>query len=133
MFEYHAWVTIQHSAGDESDAELRAAHRKVEQELEALSGGTGLVDLRWVNGMSQLHLSGFLNRRSGEGQDVIDVFCQVGRVAHGSYGVFYMLDDEDPSGKNNEFQVLVMRRGDVTQQPDRFLSPCIPAIEDEEE
>jgi hypothetical protein len=133
MFEYHAWVTIQHSAGDESDAELRAAYRKVEQELEALHGGTGLVDLRWVNGMSQLHLSGFLNRRAGEGQDVIDAFFRLGLVARGSYGIFYMLDDEDPSGKNNEFQVLVMRRGDITQQPDHFLSPCIPVIEDEEE
>jgi hypothetical protein len=130
MFEYHAWITIQHSAGDEDDADLRAAHARVEKELESLRGGTSLVDLRWVNGMSQLHISGFLNHRSGEGQSVIDAFHRVGQVAPGSYGVLYMLDDEDPSGKNNEFQVLVMRRGHVTQQSDAFLSPCIPVIED---
>lgn len=133
MFEYHAWVTVQHSAGDEDDADLKAAHARVEEELEPLQGGTSLVNLRWVNGMTQLHLSGLLNHRSGEGQNVIDTFYRVGQVAQGSYGVLYMLDDEDPSGKNNEFQVLVMRRGRVAQQADHFLSPCIPMIEDEEE
>lgn len=130
MFEYHAWITVQHSAGDEDDADLAAAHARVEKELESLCGGTGLVDLRWVNGMSQLHISGFLNHRSGEGQGVIDTFHRVGQVAPGSYGVLYMLDDEDPNGKNNEFQVLVMRRGQVTQASDAFLSPCVPLIED---
>jgi hypothetical protein len=130
MFEYHAWITVQHSAGDEDDADLRAAHARVEKELESLHGGTSLVNLRWVNGMSQLHISGLLNHRSGEGQSVIDTFHRVGQVAPGSYGVLYMLDDEDPNGKNNEFQVLVMRRGQVTQTSDAFLSPCIPLIED---
>jgi hypothetical protein len=133
MFEYHAWVTVQYSAGDEEDTDLKAAHDQVAVELERLRGGTSLVNLRWVNGMSQLHISGFINHRSGEGQEVIDSFHRVGEVAPGSYGALYMFDDEDPGGKRNEFQVLVMRRGRVTQEADRFLSPCIPMIEDEDE
>ncbi|MCO5996263.1 Imm7 family immunity protein [Actinoallomurus rhizosphaericola] len=130
MFEYHGWITIQSSAGDEDLADLEAAHARVEKQLELLRGGTSLVDLRWVNGMSQLHISGLLNRRAGEGQSVIDAFNRVGEVAPGSYGLLYILDDEDPAGNGNEFQVLVMRRGQVSQQSDPFLSPCVPVIED---
>jgi len=133
MFEYHAWITIQHSAGDEDDADLNAAYLRAEEELLPLQGDPSLVNLRWINGMAQLHLSGFLNHRSGEGQNVIDAFYRIGAVAQGSYGVLYMLDDEDQGGKNNEFQVLVMRRGQVTQEEDHFFSPYIPLIEDEEE
>lgn len=132
MFEYHAWVTVQSSAGDEEEADLQRAHDRTAAELGRLAGGTSLVNLRWVNGMSQLHISGFLNHRSGEGQEVIDTFRRVGEVAQGSYGVLYMRDDEDLDGRRNEFQILVMRRGRVTSESDHWLSPCVPVIEDED-
>ncbi|MCO5968955.1 Imm7 family immunity protein [Actinoallomurus soli] len=72
-------------------------------------------------------------RTLGEGQAVIDTFRRVGEVAPGSYGVLYLRDDEDPTGKANESQVLVMRHGLVSQQSDSFLSPCVPMIEDPED
>jgi hypothetical protein len=34
----------------------------------------------------------------------------------------------EPPGPN-AFRVRVVARGTVTEQPDPFLSPCIPAIE----
>ena len=63
---------------------------------------------------------------------MVDLFAGVGQDAPGSYGLLYIRDDEDPNGRVNEFQVLVMRRGKVTVHPDAFLSPCIPIIEDED-
>ncbi len=132
MFEYHGWVTVQASAGDEETAERAAAVARVTERLSSLKGGSGLADLRWVNGMAQVHLGGFLNHRAGEGQTVVDLFAGVGQDAPGSYGLLYIRDDEDPNGRVNEFQVLVMRRGKVTVHPDAFLSPCIPIIEDED-
>lgn len=132
MFEYHAWVTVQSSPGDETDGELKDAFDAAEREVAVLRDGTTEVSLRWVNGMGHLHLSGFLNHRSGEGQQVIDVFERVGRAAPGSYGILYVRDDEDPAGRQNEFQVTVMRRGATFAVRDGLLSPCIPLIEDDE-
>jgi Immunity protein 7 len=130
MFEYHAWITVHGSPGDEEDEELKAAVDAVERELQPLQAGTTEINLRWVNGTAQLHMSGFLNHRLGEGQQVIGTFRRVGKVAPGSYGVFYIRDDEDSDGRENEFQVIVMRRGTTFVAVDGFLSPCIPVIED---
>ena len=74
-----------------------------------------------VNGMAQLHISGFINHRGSEGQPVIDTFERVGEIAPGSYGLMYFRDDEDPGGRFNEFQVIVMRRGKTFTAADSFL------------
>ncbi|MBH0777000.1 Imm7 family immunity protein [Nocardia bovistercoris] len=131
MFEYHGWVTVQHSASDESDAQLEGAYRAAEDIVRSLMSGRGLADIRIVNGVAQVHLAGFLNRRGCEGEEVIDSFCGIGTVAPGSYGMMYIRDDEDRSGLGNEFQVLVMRQGVTAVVRDTHLSPCIPMIEDD--
>jgi hypothetical protein len=130
MFEYHAWLTIHSSPGDEAEEDLQAAVSAAERELQPVQGGTTDISLRWVNGMAQLHMSGFLNHRSSEGQQVIEVFERIGQIAPGSYGVLFARDDEDPDGHQNEFQILVMRRGSILAVPDRLLSPYIPIVED---
>jgi hypothetical protein len=131
MFEYHAWITVHSSPGDEDESDLNTAFDAVERETQPLQGGTTEINLRWVNGMAQLHMSGLLNHRSGEGQQVIETFERIAKAAPGSYGVLYIRDDEDPNGRNNEFQAIIMRRGTTVAAIDNFLSPCIPAIEDE--
>ncbi|GAM51078.1 hypothetical protein NS07_v2contig00200-0009 [Nocardia seriolae] len=130
MFEYHGWVTVQSSAGDEEESARDRAHQAAEQELRNLSSAPGLADIRTVNGMSFVHISGFSNRRAGSGDLAIDTFRNIGKVAPGSYGLLYFRDDEDRGGRNNEFQVLAMRRGEVVEQHDTLLSLCIPVIED---
>lgn len=130
MFQYHGWITVQSSAGDEETADLRAAAERAAEAIAPLEGGSGLLDLRWVNGMAQIHLAGFVNHRAGEGQQAIDVYRRIGEVAPGSYGLLHVLDDEDPAGRQNEFQVFAMRRGKITVLPDAALSPAIPVIED---
>jgi hypothetical protein len=131
MFEYHAWITIHSSPGEEEDDAAKGAFDAAVREVSPLQGGTTEVNLRWVNGTAQLHMSGFLNHRSGEGQEAIDTFERVAKAAPGSYGILYIRDDEDLTGRENEFQVLVMRRGTTFAAADSFLSPCVPVIEDE--
>ena len=46
--------------------------------------------------------------------------------------MFYMHDDEDRTGMENEFQVFVIARGKIRREKDPFLSPFIPAVEDAE-
>ncbi|XRQ03334.1 Imm7 family immunity protein [Actinomadura welshii] len=129
MFEYHGWVSVQDSPSDVDEKELRAATELIRPRIEQLAETLGFAALNWVNGMPQVNVSGLLNRRSGGGDDVIDLFRFIGKVAPGSYGVLYMHDDEGAHA--NEFRVLVLRRGAVSEQADPFLSPVVPTIEDE--
>ncbi|MET9491317.1 Imm7 family immunity protein [Nocardia sp. NPDC006630] len=132
MFEYHGWVTVQSSAGDENDSESEAALTAAAAVLQGLQSAPGLADIRTVNGVNQIHIAGCSNHKGSQGDQVIEVFAEIGRVAPGSYGILYVRDDEDSSGRENEFQVTVMRRGAVSSWRDELLSPCIPVIEDDE-
>ncbi|MFC3832095.1 Imm7 family immunity protein [Deinococcus rufus] len=68
--------------------------------------------------------------------------CRTGRIystccpgsvvrLRASFGLLYWRDDEGdvPAGENN-FQVIVMTRGQLTTRLDPFLSPTIPGTED---
>ncbi|CAM3799742.1 Imm7 family immunity protein [Smaragdicoccus niigatensis] len=132
MFEYHGWMTIRASAGDEKPAETATATALAEVELAQLRSGSGFVDLRTVNGSPQVHFGGLFNHGGGREGVVLSTFRRLGEVARGSYGLLYVRDDEDSSGRDNEFRVLIMRRGQVIEAKDSYLSPCIPLVEDED-
>jgi hypothetical protein len=128
MFEFHGWATLRDSAGTEDlHDDPSAATIAAVRELVAQAGGHNRVaDLRGANGDWHLWIAGFHNHRQPA---ITDLFEQVAALAPGSYGLLHIHDDEDP-GKDNDWIVWVMRRGRVTQEPDRFLSPHIGAVED---
>ncbi|RZQ62130.1 Imm7 family immunity protein [Amycolatopsis suaedae] len=127
MYEYHGWVTIQVSADEsEPDGLLDRAVERVGRLVREFAA-PGLVDLRWANGVPVLHLGGVLKRPSTLGPELIRLFARVGELAPGSYGLLYVLDDED-FGHDNEFRVYRMARGQVTERADPFLTPVVPTI-----
>ncbi len=82
-----------------------------------------------MNGSAQLWAAGCKNHAADVAQDILNVYSYVARVAPGSYGLLYTWDDEDPEFEN-EFLVYVLARTAVTERPDPFLSPFVPAVED---
>jgi hypothetical protein len=93
----------------------------------------GFVDFRWENGVPMLHVGGMPNHFGRQGQEVIDLFKYVARVAPGSYGLLLTYDDEDPDPRRRgAFRVLRLARGEVSEHADPFLSPVAPTIEDSE-
>ncbi|MFE6222781.1 MULTISPECIES: Imm7 family immunity protein [unclassified Streptomyces] len=128
MFEYHGWITIRETpTGDDDDARLRRIVDGLRLRI-AETAHPYLLDLRWMNGEPFLHVGGNANHRSA---DVPDLFAHVAAVAPGSYGLLHIRDDEDP-GHENELRVLRLARGRVTHHTEPLLSPCIPALEDED-
>ncbi|MEV4556360.1 Imm7 family immunity protein [Kitasatospora sp. NPDC049285] len=131
MFEYHGWITLRMSAGgsDEDDEWddliLPETAARVEERIRALDS-PDLLQLRRMNGELFLHLGGFRNHADPE---IPALFREVGRLAPGSFGVLYIHDDEHPV-HSNEFRVLRLVRGEVTEHRDALLSPCIPVLED---
>lgn len=132
MFEYHGWITIRQSPGEEDDEGALPASllSDIDALITSLREGTGLAHLQVVNGDTQIHLGGHTNHRGSQGDEVIETFGRIASMTPGSYGLLYVWDSEDPDGRRNEFRAFVMRRGRVTRQADTFLSPCVPTIED---
>ena len=133
MFEYHGWLVIRAAPyeTETEDADEQAAVDFVRRlvDAEVRSGAPGLRDLRYVNGQAQFHFGGFRNRRTADFDDVLTAVVELARYAPGTFGLVHYHDDEDPV-RDNEYRVLVIRRGEVTEQDDPFLSPVIPAVED---
>ncbi|MEV7520125.1 Imm7 family immunity protein [Streptomyces sp. NPDC091371] len=128
MFEYHGWITIRESPGDDDEARLAAIVEELGQRVEQLAPRY-LLDLRWMNGTPSVHLGGHTNH-SHSASDVLDFFAHVGAVAPGSYGLLHIRDDEDERGHENDFRVIRLARGQVSDHIEPLLSPCIPALED---
>lgn len=129
MYEYHGWATVRQSPGDEEER-VNILVEELRVYLTQRYWGTGLLDLAVVNGQYLLTFAGATNHRPTAFHDPVEWLQHVGQVAPGSYGVLYVWDDEDGEGLRNAFQVYVLVRGKVRQHEDRFLSPCIPVIED---
>ncbi|MET9959937.1 Imm7 family immunity protein [Streptomyces sp. NPDC006326] len=127
MFEYHGWITVRETAGEDED-DVRLRHVVDELQLRiAQMASPYLLDLRWMNGEPFIHLGGHSNHRSSP--DVVGLFEHVATVAPGSYGLLHVRDDEDPA-HGNDMRVLRLARGTVTQHTEALLSPCIPTLED---
>ncbi|MFI6150721.1 Imm7 family immunity protein [Streptomyces sp. NPDC051109] len=127
MFEYHGWITLRDTAGeDEDDVRLRQVVDQLRLRIAQMASPY-LLDLRWMNGEPFIHLGGHSNHRSSP--DVFALFEHVAKVAPGSYGLLHVRDDEDPAHEN-EIRVLRLARGALTQHTETLLSPCIPTLED---
>lgn len=133
MYEYHGWITLRESFLNEDDTEenIDEIVSDVNDKIYSLDCGNGLLDLRAVNGEYHLSVSGLLNHKSQQAEELFSLFEFIAENAVGSYGLLYVRDDEDENGEDNKFQVYVMARGKIEEKKDRFLSPFTPTVEDE--
>ncbi len=86
-----------------------------------------------MNGEYYINCTVISNRKTQEVIDILKMFHYIGKIATGSYGIFYLRDDEDINGKENKFQVFILSRGTIREEEETFLSPFIPIVEDIEE
>ncbi|MFI9028227.1 Imm7 family immunity protein [Streptomyces sp. NPDC053560] len=128
MFEYHGWITLRESTGDDDDVRTREIVDELRLRVAEIDSPY-LLDLRWMNGDAFIHLGGQASHRSANALALLELFEQVGVVAPGSYGLLHIRDDEDP-GHENEVRVFRLARGTVTQHTEALLSPIVPTVED---
>lgn len=69
------------------------------------------------------------NHKTDRTEEIIGLFENISRIATGSYGLLYFLDDEDKT-YNDEFRVLVSKKGVTEWKKDDFFNPCSKMIED---
>lgn len=131
MYEYHGWITIRESPSCDSEEDgLQNVISTIREYIDLLEWPTGLLDLRSVNGDFHLNISGLDNHKALGKYDPVEIFIYVGRSAPGSYGILYTRDCNNDS---NEFHVHVLKRGELEEKIDHYLSPFIPSVEDDSE
>ena len=131
MYEFHGWITIRESTGISEEDKIDEKVDKIKSFINKLAWMSGVLDIRAVNGTYHLLALGLTNHRGQEADDIFNLFQYIGNIAHGSYGLLYIRDDEDTKGNDNRFQVFVLTRGNLYEREDLFLSPFVPIVEDE--
>jgi hypothetical protein len=133
MIEYQGWATIREAyrEEDEDDAALAGIAAQLEARVAELAGRDWCAcTFRNINGAWRLSVMGNRNHASGDWPEVLALFEWIAREAPGSYGLLSCHDDENAQGRDNEFQVFVLRRGTLSQSHDPHLSPYLPMVEE---
>ena len=135
MFEYHAWASILPSYKEDDSLEdsledyFDAIEQEIIFEISKISLDNFESGTRYMNGTLSCWFMGYANHMPSEWYEIINFFEKLAIKAPGSYGIIYWKDDE-MIGKNNEFQVKVLKKGQIYNCQDIFLSPCVPEIEE---
>jgi hypothetical protein len=126
MYEFHCWTVLSYHSHD-TDLERQNTCITLCNEYLSCHNSLSSESYKLVtqNGITTLLMSGQHNHQADY---VLEIYVWLGQTAPGSYGLLYISDDEDESA-SGVFTVYVMRRGEVTEQADPFLSPRIPTIE----
>lgn len=130
MIDINGWICIRESFNEEGKNEkklesiIQTIESKIANEMDIVNE---YYDLRRVNCSVYLTITVAHNHQGGH---VIDFFKWVSSIAVGSYGLLYVQDDEQKNGNENRFMVWRMRKGQVDELADPFLSPVNPEIEE---
>jgi hypothetical protein len=102
--------------------------KRIKKRILELEGTNEFYDLRQLNGAYHLTIMADHNHRD---EKIIDFFRWIADISVGSFGLLYVLDDEDIKRNNeNKFKVWRMKKGQIDELDDPFLSPCNPTIEE---
>lgn len=129
MFELHSWLTIRETYKNEDELDNNTFIESVKKIILEFSNNE--ISLKTKNGICYIEFSIFSNRKTVEFDNLIILYHKIIHIAKGSYGIIYLWDDEDFNGKDNEFQLFIIKKGKMYEEKDRYLSPCIPIIESE--
>ena len=69
------------------------------------------------------------NHKTERTEEMISMYENITKIATGSYGLLYYLDDEDEV-YSDEFRVLVSKKGKCEWKRDENFSPCSIMIEE---
>jgi hypothetical protein len=133
MYEFHGWITVKETNGQTNNHKnITEIVKEIKAHIEKLNWGvlSGSIDIYPCSDKYCMWVTGSPNHKSyQESFSPIELFKYVGTISTGSYGILYVLDDEDLVNENdNYFKVFVLKNGKVNEYRDKFLSPVMPNI-----
>jgi hypothetical protein len=128
MFSVFGWAKISCSTKEIDQLEDKKVLEKLEALIEKYNID-GLIEIRLYKSLNgSLNALSIVGLRNHLYEKIIDLYRWLAENAPGSYGLLYIHDDE--SNFDNEFRILRLARGKLSEESDPFLSPVIPTVED---
>ena len=128
MIELHGFITIRETYEVTDEENIDSVIAEIKKEMQKPEYPK--LEIKTMNGEYYMDFSLFANHLAGDCKKILSFFERVGELAKGSYGLLYLMDDEDCNGNNNTFKVWRLARGRVNSFEDHLLSPFIPVVED---
>ena len=130
MYTYHAWIELWAESGEN---EHQVLDEKVETLKEVVQDKLRMgqqVPIVYLNYITTLQCFSSHNHLTDAHERLIYVLDWICRELPGSFGLVYWTDDEAEDWKKFPgYNVIVMKKGKLYHETDRFLSP-ITEIED---
>ncbi len=135
MIEFHGWVVVRETYNEEGDSKtlLKKILSQLNDKLALLRSEVEDIEISLLskNGVYQISLFGAANHKGYTWEQVLILIKWIAENAIGSYGLIYMLNDEDITNENeNKFIVLCLKKGKISILEDQYFSPLVPEIED---
>jgi Immunity protein 7 len=126
MFQLNGWAEIlTTTTGDEDPTKLHELVVSLKGRIASLTLGDR-VDVVGRGGSYLLRIAIVQNRERGDLDRFTTLLTELGVAAPGTYGVFYLRDDE----QSGSFVRFVIRRGLLERKADDLFSPSASTIED---
>ncbi len=130
MIEFNGWISISSSVDGEHTNEEYAFLQKFTTDLvKQFQELNQVFEVKNLNGEIVLITSGRHNHDNGRINSIKELLEIIGQKAIGSYGLIFYRLSEHPT-EYNQFNVLRLARGKVSEYIDTLLSPCNPVIEE---
>ena len=135
MIEFHGWIVIRESYCEENDSEshLKEILEELSKKIFLLKNEVSDIDinLQSKNSIYQVSMFSAANHKGYTWDQAYILKKWIAENAVGSYGLIYMLDDEDIiNGNEDKFIVYCIKKGEIHVLEDKCFSPLVPEIED---
>lgn len=130
MITIFAWLEIRSTYLDE-DLHPEIDEKKIFEDIDNLIQQLKYNEIKVMkkNYTTFIQFSVIENHKSDKTEEMLGLYENITQIATGSYGLLYYLDDEDKL-YNDNFRVLVSRKGKCEWKQDEYFSPCSTMIEE---
>ena len=121
MIQINGWLVIIPTYLDE-DLHIEIDEESVYSQVESIIADLKYNDLKIVsmNGIKTINMFMCTNHKTIEAEEILQTFENIAKVATGSYGLLHVWDEYDDE---DNFRVLVARKGVVEWKKDEYFSP----------
>jgi len=121
MIQINGWLVIIPTYLDE-DLHVEIDEESIYSQVDSIIADLKYNDLKIVsmNGIKTINVFMCTNHKTIEAEEILQTFENIAKVATGSYGLLYVWDEYEDE---DNFRVLVARKGVVEWKKDEYFSP----------
>ena len=121
MIQINGWLVIIPTYLDE-DLHIEIDEESVYSQVDSIIADLKYNDLKIVsmNGIKTINMFMCANHKTIEAEEILQTFENIAKVATGSYGLLHVWDEYEDE---DNFRVLVARKGVVEWNKDEYFSP----------